>query len=281
MAMNSNSPYEFRRQLENRYRTEIEVIKRKKDKKMSKIRNHLKYTPKKRPSEVIDMILKGGCIAYVILVIVLISLGIWDFISYLVAFIGVLLMSVLLYFCGVGLDNYNNKIANNRIYKEEEQYNKKITALNVKKTQEYTKYLEIYEADIKRDSVKYLNSDMLQRVVNRAYDAISAEIRCADKRMHIETILVHFPITVYYNKIGLGKNNEFDFVIECCNPLYTYDELASIANATSSELRTRLIQNDEFANGMTSFKLNYLQDSVIAEFEYEEKNSNYIPSSSF
>lgn len=151
--------------------------------------------------------------------------------------------------------------------------------------QDSAAYRAEFEAEAQRCSVKFVESALAKEVINWMTDGFARTIEAADRRSHIEKLVIPFNFNVYAYQItcNLGA---YDFELHRCARLSSPLEQTALARAIASAIQLNITMKYPQDMSGTAFKIDIgytYAGSAPADLHasvtitYTAPNGNYRP----
>ena len=143
---------------------------------------------------------------------------------------------------------------------------------------DYDNYLNEFEQEAQRMSINFADSDLAKEVIEWMTKGFCKTINSADRRGHVEKIVVPFRFDVYTNKITCNLGT-YDFQIKRCRNLTGPIEQTALARAIANEIQINIkMEYPEDASGTeTSINIvyEYANEFPVVTITYVAPNGNY------
>lgn len=140
------------------------------------------------------------------------------------------------------LREYRNKQieADSRIREEEKSLEKEVQKIRSDAQNEKNEYFNEFENNVQKLSVQLAESELSKEVIGWITDGFSDTIDAADRRSHVEKIIVPFEFIVYKNRITCNLGT-YDFELKRCRNLNSRIEQLALARVIASTVQLNLV----------------------------------------
>lgn len=170
------------------------------------------------------------------------------------------------------------KAAGQSAEQEKEQSVRNKEKIQADAEKEFRDYVAQFEAAAQSMSVQFAESQLAIEVIEWMTQGFSKTIDSADRRSHVEKIIVPFMFQVYYNKITCNLGT-FDFEIKRCRNLESPLEQTALSRAIASAIQLNItMKYPKDASGtdiITDIEYEYGSDYVKTKVVYTAANGNY------
>ncbi len=186
---------------------------------------------------------------------------------------------------GIGIDksvrssyNENQANADSEIRYEETRIEEEIQEIQNDSQREKDKYFTEFESNAQNLSVQFAESELAKEVIGWMTDGFCKTIDAADRRSHVEKVMVPFSFNVFSNKISCNLGT-FDFELKRCRNLNNPLEQTALARAIVSAIQLNIIMKyPKDASGTDiSIDISYSYTDVYpaTTITYVAPNGNY------
>lgn len=161
---------------------------------------------------------------------------------------------------------------------EESKLKKEIENIKANALREQQEYTRQFEQNAQDMSVRFAESDLAKEVIEWMTEGFCKTIDAADRRSHIEQIIVPFVFNVYTNKITCNLGT-YDFETHRCRNLNSPVEQTALARAIVSAIQLNIIMKYPQDASGTSISINidysYTEEYPATTVTYVAPNGNY------
>ena len=172
----------------------------------------------------------------------------------------------------------NQRNIDSRINAEKKNIEIEIQEIKNYAQKEKDKYLIEFENNAQNLSVQFAESELAKEVIEWMTDGFCRTIDAADRRSHIEKIIVPFVFHVFNNKITCNLGT-FDFELKRCRNLNSPLEQTALARAIVSSIQLAVIMRyPKDASGTDisiDISYSYSSEDVSTTIKYIAPNGNY------
>lgn len=165
-----------------------------------------------------------------------------------------------------------------RISKSNNELNAEIQRIEGEAESEKQRYLFAFESNAKNMSVQFAESELAKEVIEWMTSGFAKIIDSADRRAHVEQIVVPFQFKVYANAIACNLGT-YDFVLKRCRNLTSQLEQTALARAIAAAIQLNIIMKypKDVSGKDISIKIDYSfsNDCPVTTITYVAPNGNY------
>ena len=161
---------------------------------------------------------------------------------------------------------------------EESKLKKEIENIKANALREQQEYIRQFEQNARDMSVQFAESDLAKEVIEWMTEGFCKTIDAADRRSHVEKILVPFVFNIYTDKITCNLGT-YDFELHRCRNLSSPVEQTALARALVSAIQLNIIMKypkDASGTDVTiSIDYSYTEEHPVTTITYVAPNGNY------